>query len=66
MITFNEKKWIGKRRNEDKTARFYVEGTCLSGDTKPLDVDNGSKLLEIDTSTLYVFDLANEIWRPWT
>ena len=66
MITYSEKKWIGKRRNDDKTARLYVEGTCLSTDSKPLDVDNGSKLMEIDTATLYVFDLENMVWRSWT
>lgn len=65
MITYHVERYIGGRRNPNKTGRFYKEGTCLSTDTKPLDLDNGSKLLEIDTSTLYVFDLENETWRAW-
>ena len=43
-----------------------IEGECLSGDPKPLCYANGSKLLEMDTSTLYVFDEANKLWRAWS
>lgn len=46
--------------------KYYIEGECLSTDTKPTTgIANGSKLLEMDTSTLYVFDEENETWRAW-
>ncbi len=66
MVTFETEKLIGKRRDSKGAHRLYVEGSCLSTDEKPLNVDNGSKLLEIDTSTLYVFDLDANTWRAWT
>lgn len=46
---------------------YYEEGECLSTDTKPTgaDVANGSKLLELDTSTLYIYDAENQQWRAW-
>lgn len=43
----------------------YVEGNCLSADTKPTDVANGSILLEMDTSKVYMYDEANSQWREW-
>lgn len=44
----------------------YIEGSCLSTDDKPTTgVKGGSKLLEIDTSTLYVYDEENTVWRAW-
>lgn len=65
MITYHVVKTIGKRKNANKQVKQYKEGTCLSTDTKPLDLDNGSKLMEIDTSTLYIWDLENQEWRAW-
>lgn len=44
----------------------YVEGKCKSTDSKPLDVANGSTLLEIDTGTLYMFDESSNQWRAWS
>lgn len=39
----------------------------LSTDVKPVeDVANGSIFIEIDTSTLYFFDLDNEEWKEWS
>lgn len=44
----------------------YIEGECLSADTKPTEnIYNGSKLLEMDTSTLYIYDAAGQTWRAW-
>lgn len=49
---------------EDKS---YIEGSCLSTDDKPTTgVKGGSKLLEIDTSTLYIYDEDNTVWRAWS
>ena len=45
--------------------KTYIEGACLSTDTKPLDVANGSKLMEMDTATMYLFDEAAKTWRAW-
>ena len=43
----------------------YIEGSCLSADTKPTNVANGSIMKEMDTSKLYIFDEANKTWREW-
>lgn len=47
-------------------ARYYREGECLSTDTKPTDGwANGSKLLEMDTGKVFMFDEANSQWREF-
>lgn len=43
----------------------YIEGSCISTDTKPDDVANGSIMMEMDTSTLYMFDENAGTWRAW-
>lgn len=54
-----------KAQNIDSIKR-YVEGTCLSTDTKPVDnIGNGSVLLEMDTSKVYLFDEENSIWKEF-
>lgn len=54
-----------KAQNIDSTKR-YVEGTCLSTDEKPVDnIGNGSVLLEMDTSKVYLFDEENSIWKEF-
>lgn len=58
--------WNNLEQGLDGTGNAFAEGTCLSTDTKPTDVANGSRLLEIDTSTLYLFDGANKVWRAWS
>lgn len=35
---------------------------CLSTDTKPDTVPNGSSCVEIDTGKVYLFDAENEHW----
>lgn len=48
------------------TGDLVLEGSCLSTDEKPTEgVGNGSILLEMDTSKLYIYDAANETWRAW-
>ena len=44
----------------------YVEGSCISTDTKPDNVANGSILMEMDTSTMYMFDENAGTWRAWS
>lgn len=62
MVTFN----IVRYTNGQMNGKAYVEGSCLSSDTKPTtNIENGSKLMEMDTSTLYNFDEESRIWRPW-
>lgn len=61
MVTFNVT--LPNMYNEKNAP--YVEGSCLSSDAKPTNVANGSKLLEMDTSTLYIFDDTNSTWRAW-
>lgn len=48
------------------TTKPYVECTCLSTDTKPDHVANGSKLMEMDTATLYMFDEESKTWKEWS
>ena len=45
----------------------FIEGVCLSTDTKPTgsEIANGSILLEMDTSTLYMYDRDSTEWRAW-
>lgn len=61
MVTFN----VTLQNMYDGVNAPYIEGECLSSDSKPTKVANGSKLLEMDTSTLYVFDSQNQTWRAW-
>lgn len=64
MITYTVKKPAhGKATGEIVN---YVEGSCISTDTKPDDVANGSILLEMDTSTMYMFDENARTWRAWS
>ena len=46
--------------------KALYEGDCLSTDTKPTEnIENGSVLIEMDTGTVYFFDLENEEWRAF-
>ena len=64
MISYQ--KFIFNQRTEDGTGIYYAEGTCLSTDEKPTEgMANGSRLIEMDTSKLYLFDADNETWREW-
>jgi len=49
------------------TDKTYFEGECLSTDTKPTGdyILNGSKLIEMDTSKVYIYDADNELWREF-
>lgn len=59
MITFD------KASNQGLYKR-YVEGKCLSTDTKPTsNIANGSVLVEMDTSKVFMFDEANSQWKEW-
>lgn len=60
MITYRIYKTYGN-------GKTYVEGACLSSDTKPTeDISNGSILMEMDTATLYMFDETGAEWRAWS
>lgn len=50
----------------DSTIKRYIEGACTSSDSKPTDVANGSILMEMDTSQLYMFDEDAGAWRVWS
>lgn len=62
MITYQESKFI---TNDDGNAIYYAEGVCLSTDTKPTDLANGSRLLEMDTGKVYFFDEECGQWLPF-
>lgn len=41
----------------------YIEGVCLSTDSKPTEgIANGSRLIEMDTGTIYYYDKDGEQW----
>lgn len=47
--------------------KAYLEGFCLSTDTKPVSTDttiiaNGSKLTEIDTTDVYLYNEDDDEW----
>lgn len=44
------------------TMQRKIDGTCLSTDTKPTNVENGSQLVEMDTGLVYFFDEENVRW----
>ncbi len=47
-------------------AKPHVEGFCLSTDTLPTEgVENGSNVVEMDTSKVKFFDETNETWREF-
>lgn len=44
----------------------YIYAAGLAADTKPTeDVVTGSVFLELDTSTLYIYDEENSTWRAF-
>lgn len=43
----------------------YFHGYCLSTDTKPTGVANGSCIIEMDTGKIYFFDAENGQWREF-
>lgn len=53
--------------NTVPSGEYYFEGVCLSTDDKPTDeaMANGSKLVEMDTSTIYLWDKENQTWRAF-
>ena len=64
MISFGQYQYS---REENGTVLYLCEGVCTSEDTKPTTgIENGSKLMEMDTSTLYMFDKESGEWRAWT
>ena len=63
MITFDNAKLV---KTGDDGSVYLKQGSCLSSDTKPTDVANGSILIEIDTGAVYAFDEENGTWRAFT
>ena len=44
------------------SGKLYVKGACLSTDEKPTCYVNGSRLIEMDTSKLFMFDEEHGEW----
>lgn len=63
MVTFERS--VLAPREGDGNHKYQVEGSCLSTDTKPTDVANGSILKEMDTGTVYFFDEGGQQWLPF-
>lgn len=62
MVSFQEKVPVVQA---DGSVKYFGIGVCLSTDTKPGGMVNGSQLLEIDTSKPFFFDAENDQWREW-
>lgn len=63
MVSFEKVTLVSS--SEETGNKYWKEGSCMSGDTKPTDVANGSILKEMDTGTVYMYDEAGEQWRPF-
>lgn len=65
-VTITDKKYSEKDSELEANAMENVkcrEGVCLSTDAKPMDWENGSILLEMDTGNVFIFDKDNMTWR---
>lgn len=60
MISFQKSVYMS---NENGEPVYYGEGVCLSGDTKPENMANGSALIEMDTGKLFLYDASGHQWR---
>ena len=49
----------------DGTVKPWIQGTCLSTEDKPTNVVFGSRLMEIDTATMYHFNQNSSTWVAW-
>ena len=59
-------KYVNMGNTDDGKQITYIEGECLSTDTKPTEnIYNGSKIMEMDTATLYMFDAESSEWIAW-
>lgn len=60
---------ITNDKNAQKISGKYVRPVTLFGlstDTKPDEkIANGSVFIEMDTGTIYFFDLDGTQWVPW-
>ena len=65
MISFDVERVI-KKNSPSNYSSYYVEGKCLSTDVKPTSgLANGSILIEMDTSKVFIFDEPNSLWREF-
>ena len=62
MITYEKTPLVSLNGGKEG---YNKQGFCLSTDTKPLNVPNGTILIEIDTSKIFLFDAENEVWSEW-
>lgn len=60
MISFTRFEYSTK---VDGQPVYYGEGACVSTDTKPEGMANGSVLVEMDTGKVYMYDAAGRQWR---
>lgn len=68
MVTIdpNTEKWTG-RTDSNGVSIYYRDGKCLSTDTKPtIGWANGSTLIEMDTSKVFMLDESNSQWREFS
>ena len=64
MVSYQVEQYTAKDAGGNNL--HYVEGTCLSTDEKPTTgIFNGSKLMEMDTGKLFMFDAESSTWLEW-
>ena len=63
MVSFQKCVYMN---NDNGEPVYYGEGTCISADTKPTGMANGSSLIEMDTGKILMYDAENELWRELT
>lgn len=58
---------IDDTNNSVVSPLIYREGAFLSTDTKPIldDMISGSKILEIDTGKLFIYNATDKEWVEW-
>ena len=56
MITIYRKEGAVKDKQE-------IELRGLSTDEKPINVENGTIFIEIDTGKIYMFDVVSKTWK---
>lgn len=59
--------WTSENAEKDPQGKiiYRKEGRCISTDDKPVDVANGSILMEMDTSKVWMFDYESTTWLEW-
>lgn len=67
MVRISEQRYDVYAIGDGAVPAVYIEGTCLSTDTKPTEIDGsiiatGSIIGEVDTGKVFFFDEESTDW----